>query len=309
MPPLRRFQQNGSLVVAKTEADVKVLHELIARGDLNGVRNLRIVDREELREMEPHIHPDAIAALYSPDAGTITPYEYTIALAENAVDNGVELRLRREVTSVDVMHEQGRGGEVEGEVGEGGGKKGGGRFRITVAHWEPEKTARRLNKEARGGMSSRFVRVLLSALTLVLALCASTAAPLYRKHLLGGAALVAVLLCGVGDVLGGTQGGTRGGKKEGKKSASARGEAEKEEASEGMYEPWSYTPSSGTKMEGLAKKETIFADYIINAAGCSSDKVARMVGDDSFTVKPRMGEYILLHKDEVKDAAGEIGEG
>jgi glycine/D-amino acid oxidase-like deaminating enzyme len=181
MPPLHRFQQNGSLVVAKTEADVKVLRELITRGDLNGVRNLRIVDREELREMEPHIHPDAIAALYSPDAGTITPYEYTIALAENAVDNGVELRLRREVTSVDVVPEEGKGGEEEGE---GGGKKGGGRFRITVAHWEPEKTARRLNKEARGGISSRFVRVLLSALTLVLALCASTAAPLYvDEHL------------------------------------------------------------------------------------------------------------------------------
>ena len=115
---------------------------------------------------------------------------------------------------------------------------------------------------------------------------------------------MAVLLCGAGDVLRGTQrstkGSTTGGKKGGKKSANARGEAEKEEASEGMYEPWSYTPSSGTKMEGLAKKETIFADYVINAAGCSSDKVARMVGDDSFTVKPRMGEYILLHKDEVK---------
>jgi L-2-hydroxyglutarate oxidase LhgO len=32
--------------------------------------------------------------------GTITPYEYAIALAENAVDNGVELRIRREVVAI-----------------------------------------------------------------------------------------------------------------------------------------------------------------------------------------------------------------
>ena len=30
--------------------------------------------------------------MLSPDAGTLIPYEYTIALAENAVDNGVEVR-------------------------------------------------------------------------------------------------------------------------------------------------------------------------------------------------------------------------
>jgi hypothetical protein len=40
------------------------------------------------------VAPDATGALFSPDAGTLTPYEFTIALAENRVDNGVELRLR-----------------------------------------------------------------------------------------------------------------------------------------------------------------------------------------------------------------------
>lgn len=44
--------------------------------------------------------------------------------------------------------------------------------------------------------------------------------------------------------------------------------------------------------------EKIRTKYIVNAAGCGSDKIARMVGDDSFKIKPRMGEYILLHKDE-----------
>ena len=33
-------------------------------------------------------------------AGTVTPYEFTIAVAENAVDNGAEFRLSREVKEI-----------------------------------------------------------------------------------------------------------------------------------------------------------------------------------------------------------------
>ena len=29
-----------------------------------------------------------------------------------------------------------------------------------------------------------------------------------------------------------------------------------------------------------------------------ADKIAAMVGDTSFTIKPRLGEYLLLHKDQ-----------
>ncbi len=66
------------LVVAKSKSDEKLLEELMERGKKNGVKNLRIVGQKELREMEPYIDEKATAALYSPDAGTITPYEYTI---------------------------------------------------------------------------------------------------------------------------------------------------------------------------------------------------------------------------------------
>ncbi|MBQ8393772.1 MAG: NAD(P)/FAD-dependent oxidoreductase [Clostridia bacterium] len=40
----------------------------------------------------------------------------------------------------------------------------------------------------------------------------------------------------------------------------------------------------------------ILAKYIINCAGAYSDGVAKMVGDDSFSVHPRRGEYVLLDK-------------
>lgn len=38
------------------------------------------------------------------------------------------------------------------------------------------------------------------------------------------------------------------------------------------------------------------AAHVINAAGVYADDVARMVGDESFTIKPRKGEYMLLDK-------------
>ena len=38
--------------------------------------------------------------------------------------------------------------------------------------------------------------------------------------------------------------------------------------------------------------------YLVNCAGAYSDRVARMVGDDSFTIIPRAGEYMLLDKNE-----------
>jgi glycerol-3-phosphate dehydrogenase len=89
------YQLTGSLVVARGAKEEEHLQELYQRGQTNGVKNLRIVGTEELRQMEPTLDEECTAALLSPDAGTLIPYEYTIALAENAADNGVEVRTRR----------------------------------------------------------------------------------------------------------------------------------------------------------------------------------------------------------------------
>ena len=49
------FQKSGSLVVARSEEDMKTLEELVERGKTNGVKNLQIIGQDELRRMEPHI--------------------------------------------------------------------------------------------------------------------------------------------------------------------------------------------------------------------------------------------------------------
>lgn len=68
------YQKNGSLVLATGKDEVKILKDLLKRGEKNGVKNLRILEKDELFKMEPHVNPNAIAALYSPDAGNVIPY-------------------------------------------------------------------------------------------------------------------------------------------------------------------------------------------------------------------------------------------
>lgn len=43
-------------------------------------------------------------------------------------------------------------------------------------------------------------------------------------------------------------------------------------------------------------KGTIAAKYVVNAAGVYADEVAKLAGDDTFTITPRKGEYILFDK-------------
>lgn len=95
------FQKIGSLVVCRDEKGMEKLRELYERGNANGVKNLRIIDKEELRKMEPNISDEAYAALYAPSAGIVCPFELNIAMAENANANGVEFKFDTKVTGIE----------------------------------------------------------------------------------------------------------------------------------------------------------------------------------------------------------------
>ena len=85
------FQRNGSLVACLHEEDLPRLKELYEKGVKNGVPGLKILTREEALQMEPHLSDDVAGALYAPTGGIVCPFLLTIALAENAHTNGVEI--------------------------------------------------------------------------------------------------------------------------------------------------------------------------------------------------------------------------
>jgi len=100
------FERVGSLTVAMSHREMRVLRGLLARGTTNGDEGLEIVEAERLRCLEPALSEAAVAALYAPNVGVVNPMLLTIAAAENAVMNGVTLALNTEVTGLLVEGER-----------------------------------------------------------------------------------------------------------------------------------------------------------------------------------------------------------
>ncbi len=96
------FKRNGSTVVAFSPEELPALEELYQRGLKNGVPGMRIIDQNELRRLEPNIAPEALAAMYAETGGIICPFSATIAVAENAYQNGAEFLFNAEVSEVKV---------------------------------------------------------------------------------------------------------------------------------------------------------------------------------------------------------------
>ena len=95
-----KYKRNGSLVIGFSDEDRIALQDLCQRGIKNGVNGVRVVERDELKALEPNISDNAICALYAPTGAIICPYELTIAAIGNAMDNGADLFLNFPVKSI-----------------------------------------------------------------------------------------------------------------------------------------------------------------------------------------------------------------
>ena len=94
------FKRNGSLVLCLNEKDYPNLQKLYEKGLTNGVKDLRILNREEVLQLEPNVSEDVFVALYAPTGGIVCPFNMTIAFAENACENGVDFYFDTEVKSI-----------------------------------------------------------------------------------------------------------------------------------------------------------------------------------------------------------------
>lgn len=80
----------GKLVVAKNEAEVLSLDELLKRGELNGVELHKITDKEA-RDIEPRVKTCRYA-LWSPATATADPGAVLESFRKDAADLGIEFR-------------------------------------------------------------------------------------------------------------------------------------------------------------------------------------------------------------------------
>jgi glycerol-3-phosphate dehydrogenase len=110
------FKRIGSLVVAFADEEIETLKDLLDNGNKLEIPGLEIIGPEKIYEMEPNLAEGAVAALYAPSAGIIEPWEMAIAYAENAIENGVELKLNYEVKSINELEDRFEIQSTDGEL-------------------------------------------------------------------------------------------------------------------------------------------------------------------------------------------------
>lgn len=86
------------LVVAKDDIEKVYIEKLYGQGLKNDTPGLSIIKELDIKRLAPGIQ--GRTALFSERTGIITPFHFTIALAENAHKNGVDVILSREITNI-----------------------------------------------------------------------------------------------------------------------------------------------------------------------------------------------------------------
>ena len=86
----------GAIVVGN---DKEIVKELYERGIANGVDGLSVLDRAGLLQLVPDLKEEVTCGLYANTSCVVSPYMFTIALAEEAVINDAKVVFNTEINS------------------------------------------------------------------------------------------------------------------------------------------------------------------------------------------------------------------
>ena len=92
----------GKLVVATNDAELARLRDLHARGEENGLEGLRLLNHDEMREIEPHI--GGIAALRVPQEGIVDYAKVCDAMRKGIETTGGKVALSAKVTKLQLRN-------------------------------------------------------------------------------------------------------------------------------------------------------------------------------------------------------------
>ena len=103
----------GKLVVAADESEVPRLRSLHERGTQNGLEGLRLLNREQMREIEPHV--GGVAALRVPQEGIVDYAKVCEALQTEIQAKGGSVVLGAKVTTLHLENGEWRAGTGAGD--------------------------------------------------------------------------------------------------------------------------------------------------------------------------------------------------
>ena len=195
-------------------------------------------------------------------------------MAENAVDNGIELKIRRRVTSISTDQDD--------------------HLVVHMDYWEPNEYL-----QAKALVDFNATRMAIIGAAILMAL-----AGVLRDNYLPAPIAVLLILYELYPVLFLQTVPRNTPMKElvPKVDGSVIGisDATSKKTTKVSVEDMKVGGSGSVRIVGgtVVAKEHVKAKFVINCAGSYSDKIAAMVGDTSFKIKPRLGDYLLLNRNQ-----------
>lgn len=98
-----KFVRGGHLIYLEEKWEKWLVPIVKMKAKALGIPGVEYVDREEMLKYEPNMPKWAIGAVKMPSGGIVSPYKMTIALAENAAENGVEFAFNTAVLGMTVV--------------------------------------------------------------------------------------------------------------------------------------------------------------------------------------------------------------
>lgn len=95
------YKKIGSLVLCHSEKDFPKLKALYDQGIENGVKEMEILKRDELLDLEENLADDVYAGLLCKEAGILDPFLMNIAFGEVSNINGVDYKFNEEVKKIE----------------------------------------------------------------------------------------------------------------------------------------------------------------------------------------------------------------
>ncbi|WP_349826912.1 L-2-hydroxyglutarate oxidase [Brevibacterium litoralis] len=98
------YDECGKLVVAQDTDEVDRLEAIFEKAKANGVPHVKLLDRHQMREVEPHVR--GVLALHSPHTAIIDYPALTQAFASDVEAAGGEFRFGSEVVRLDTLGDE-----------------------------------------------------------------------------------------------------------------------------------------------------------------------------------------------------------
>ena len=129
-------KNTGKLIVAVNKNEINDLEKLYAHGLANGVGDLKLISKGDLKKMEPCVAAEC--AIYSPSTGIFDTHSYMKCLASIFEKNGGQIAYNTEVTGI---VNTGSGYEVTVKDSQGGSFKLNSEIVINCAGLNSDKVA------------------------------------------------------------------------------------------------------------------------------------------------------------------------